>query len=278
MACSKVPDGILKEKDMQSVMVDMYIAEAMIGADYQKYQGDEKKEALYESVFRKHNISQAEYDSSIIWYGKNLKIYMEVYDGVLAEIETRTKALGDVQSNAGPASARDSLNIWPRRPFATFEGMNGRLVTYNIKPEVPYASGSTFVLGLNVWGITPNMKHNPEVRLSVVQNDTTINITRKLTRDGYYQVLLRSLPVKQVQQVFGYIRMLNADSTCYKVYLDSISLMKYNYGTVVNIPGDSIPDNSLKSDSLKVDSVKTDSMLKKRALTVNPKVAKGMKN
>ena len=268
VACSKVPDGILKEKDMQSVMVDMYLAEAMIGADYATYQGDEKKDAMYQSVFRKHNISQAEYDSSIIWYGKNLKIYMEVYDGVLAEIESRTKALGDVQANAGPASARDSLNIWPRRNFAFLEGNKGSLITYNVKPDVAYASGSTFVFSMNVWGVKANMKHTPEVRLSLVQNDTTINITRKLTHDGYYQVLLRSVPVKQVQQVYGYIRMLNADSTCYKVYIDSISLMKYNYGTVVTIAEDSIPGKSLKGNSLKMDSVKTDSMIKKQPLTV----------
>ena len=32
-ACSKVPDGILSEKEMQQVLKDMLMAESMIGVD-----------------------------------------------------------------------------------------------------------------------------------------------------------------------------------------------------------------------------------------------------
>lgn len=282
IACSKVPEGILKEKEMQAVMVDVYLAEAMIGTDYLKYKEDASKQALYESVFRKHNTTQAVYDSSIVWYGKNLKIYMEVYDGVLAEIDSRTKALGDVQANAGPATERDSLNIWPRRPFITFEGVQGGLVSYQIKPEVPYGSGSTFVLGLNVWGIHNGMKHYPEIRLSVVQLDTTVNVVRTITRDGYHQVVLRSLPARQVQQVYGYIRMLTPDDRVHKVYVDSLTLMKYNYGTEVitpqELPADTVVVKGTPADSVHTDSMHSDSMLKKRPLRVSPKLAKSPVN
>ena len=33
IACSKVPEGIRKEKEMQAGVVDVYVAEAMIGTD-----------------------------------------------------------------------------------------------------------------------------------------------------------------------------------------------------------------------------------------------------
>ena len=202
---------------------------------------------------------------------------MEVYDGVLAEIDSGTKALGDVQANAGPVSERDSLNIWPRRPFITFEGEQGGLVSYQIKPEVPYGSGSTFVLGLNVWGIHNGMKHYPEIRLSVVQLDTTVNVVRTITRDGYHQVVLRSLPARQVQQVYGYIRMLTPDDRVHKVYVDSLTLMKYNYGTEVITPQE-LPADTVVVKGTPADSVHTDSMLKKRPLRVSPKLAKSPVN
>ena len=75
-ACSKVPDGILSEKQMQHVLKDMLVAESMIGVDYEHYKTDTSKVALYESVFRKHGIDQMMYDSSLIWYGRNLDIYI----------------------------------------------------------------------------------------------------------------------------------------------------------------------------------------------------------
>ena len=85
-ACSKVPDGILSEKKMQAVQVDMQLAEAMINLDSKAFSDNARKEALYQSIFRKYDITQAEYDSSLIWYGRHLDIYMKVYDRVLAEL------------------------------------------------------------------------------------------------------------------------------------------------------------------------------------------------
>lgn len=34
VSCSKVPDGILSEKEMKAVLIDMQLAEAMISTDY----------------------------------------------------------------------------------------------------------------------------------------------------------------------------------------------------------------------------------------------------
>lgn len=93
-ACSKVPDGILSEKKMQGVLTDMLLAEAMVNVDYNTYKSDTMKLALYESVFRKHDITQAVYDSSLVWYGRNLDIYMEVYNRVLADLNKRINNLG----------------------------------------------------------------------------------------------------------------------------------------------------------------------------------------
>lgn len=91
VACSKVPDDILSEKKMQAVQVDMQLAEAMINLDSKAFSDNARKEALYQSIFRKYDITQAEYDSSLIWYGRHLDIYMKVYDRVLADLNNGRK-------------------------------------------------------------------------------------------------------------------------------------------------------------------------------------------
>ena len=93
-----------QKKEMKAVLIDMQLAEAMISTDYKKYSDDAEKKHFYQSVFRKHKIEQAVYDSSLVWYGRNLDVYMQVYDLVLAELNERQKALGDVQANAAPVS------------------------------------------------------------------------------------------------------------------------------------------------------------------------------
>lgn len=239
VTCSKVPDGILSEKKMQAVQVDMQLAEAMINLDSKEFPDNAHKEALYQSVFRKYGITQAEYDSSLVWYGRHLDIYMKVYDRVLADLNKRQKALGDVQASAAPVSKQDSVDIWPRRtslrlePGALFNG-----VTFDIKPETNYSSGSSFVLGMDVWGINKGMAYKPEIRISADQGDTIVTINDQILRDGYHETILKTVPTKQIKRVYGYIFMNNADSSYYKVYLDSLNLMKYNYGRLTDMVKD----------------------------------------
>lgn len=231
IACSKVPDGILSEKEMQTVMTDMLLAEAMIGTDYKQFKEDAAKEALYQSVFRKHGITQADYDSSLVWYGRNLDIYMKVYERVLADLNKQMTELGDIQADAAPVSNRDSVNIWPRRSYLTLQPkalFNGAI--FDIKPETNYSSGSIFVLGTRVWGLSGKETYVPEIRLSADQGDTIVTVRNRIEKDGYQETILRTLPTKKVRRVYGYIRLDNTDTTYYKIYIDSLNLMKYNYG------------------------------------------------
>jgi hypothetical protein len=232
MACSKVPDGILPEKKMQDILIDVYLAESLIETSRVAYSDTVRKAAIFQSVFRKYNITEAVYDSSLVWYSKNMDIYMNVLDMALADINIRIRDMGDVQASAAPNTNQDSINIWPRRDFlvlypaALFNG-----VTFDIQPDRVYSSGSSFVLGMRVWGLTDKTRYFPEIRMAISQNDTVLYINKKITKDGYHKVILKGLPTKQIKRVYGYIRMDNTDKNYYKIYVDSLSLMKYNYGS-----------------------------------------------
>ncbi|MDR1202443.1 MAG: DUF4296 domain-containing protein [Tannerellaceae bacterium] len=243
MACSKVPDDILSEKKMRDVMIDVYLAESLIEMNRAVYPDTVRKAALFQSVFRKHNITEAVYDSSLVWYSKNMDIYMHVLDMALTDINTHIRDMGDVQASAAPNTNQDSINIWPRRDFLVFYPtalFNG--VTFDIYPDRVYSSGSSFVLGMRVWGLTDQMHYFPEIRMTIDQNDTVLYVNKKITKDGYHEAILRGLPTKQIKRVYGYIRMDNTDKNYYKIYVDSLNLMKYNYGSsaMSSTPTDSI--------------------------------------
>lgn len=248
-SCSKAPKGILTEKEMQRVQADMLIADAMLGVNYKDYANDTAKVALYESVFQKHNITQAKYDSSLVWYGKNLDIYMKVYERIASDLGKQIHDLGDIQAEVTPTTKNDSVDIWPRRSFMTFypkSVFNG--VIFDIKPDKNFPSGSSFVLGMRVWGLPEGMESYPEIRINAEQRDTTIRATQTITKDGYYQTVVRTLATRQVRRVYGSIWMNNADSVYHKIYIDSLDLMRYNYGTEFKIVGETVvPETSLSA-------------------------------
>lgn len=254
-ACSKMPAGILSEKEMVTVMADVSLAEVMITGDYNAYSKEGAKEALFLSVFQKHHITKAQYDSSMVWYGRNIDIYMRVCDAVLAELKRRKNALGDIQPDAGPVEDKDSVNIWTRRDYVVFQKNNpGYGVYFDYTPGRGYLSGSQFVFSMNVWGVMPDMSHYPVVRLSLEQQDTTTTVIEKITKDGLFEMLATSVPTKRVRRVYGYIHFDDRNNDYHKIYIDSIRLTRYNYGKEILLNGQ-LPVSS--KDSTGVGTLKT---------------------
>jgi len=63
--------------------------------------------------------------------------------------------------------------------------------------------------------------------------DTTVVMNQKIQFDGYHKVILRSVPGKAVQRVYGYIFMNNAGEYYNKIYIDSLNLIRYDYGSAI---------------------------------------------
>jgi hypothetical protein len=167
-----------------------------------------------------------------MWYGRNLDVLITVYDLALNEVNDRIRDMGDIQAAESPTAHRDSVNIWPRRNYLTLQPMalfNGTV--FHITPESPYQSGSSFVLGMRLWGLTSRMRHLPEIRLAARLQDTTIVVNQTLRTEGYHEIFIKTPATKRIMQVYGYIRMDNAQADYYKIYIDSLRLIRYNYGS-----------------------------------------------
>lgn len=92
-SCHNRPNEVLPRKKMENVMYDMYIAEAIIDNDYQKYTLSEKKEALINQVLEKHKISEARWDTSLSWYSDNIDQYLQINDSVKSRLQRKQKAV-----------------------------------------------------------------------------------------------------------------------------------------------------------------------------------------
>ena len=249
-SCSRVPKHIISEKKMRTVLYDMQIAEALVETNYESYKTSDERQVIYDAVFAKHHITQAEYDSSLMWYGAHMDVYMRIYRMVLKDINENITLMGDIKPNplSGDVSAKDSVDVWIYQRHHTFSPEQGTFtaLAFDIFPEKPYSSGSSYVFGLSVWGISPKMKHKPEIRIHAVQADTIISVSNKITGDGYYETVLRTVATKQVKRVYGYIMLHDSTASYHRIYMDDIKLMKYNYGSkALTAPQtDSIPSGS----------------------------------
>ena len=231
-SCSKTPDGVLKEKKMQYVQRDMVMAEGMISQNPSEYDTQEKKEALYKSVFKKHNTTEAEYDSSLMWYGKNLDIYMKVIDRISDDLKAIDKQVQEELKIVPQGPTRtDSVDIWNKRTNLKFIARDGgNRYAFQIKPTSQYPSGSSFVFAAKVYGVSPKMNEYPILKISADQTDTIVSVRDTIKEDGIVKLILKTIPTKQIRSVFGNISISGNDTIDYKIMMDSINVYRYNYG------------------------------------------------
>ena len=93
-ACDKTPNGIISERKMTNLLVDINKATALIDLNPDKYYNDSLKLMLKQSVFAKHGITKELYDSSMVWYAHNIEVYQDVCKRVVEKLQKEnTKAL-----------------------------------------------------------------------------------------------------------------------------------------------------------------------------------------
>src|ERR1035437_2029378 len=82
-ACEGRPNGVLNESKMANVLTEMHKTDASMnekGLTYGRYY---EKAPYYSFIFKKYNITQAQFDSSLVWYSKNPRVFSNIYDKLL---------------------------------------------------------------------------------------------------------------------------------------------------------------------------------------------------
>lgn len=222
VGCKKTPENVIPEKEMGSLLKDVFMADAMIAADYNKFSTNEKKQALYESVFKKHGVTQAEFDTSLVWYGRNLDIYMKVYDQVIDDLDAMS-ALVDSMPEVSPY---DTTKLWKaKEPIYFSSTQPGSLQSFRVELDSILPSYSKVELSMNVFGISDWMKRKPVVHLTLAGTQRTVSLTDTIRADGMNRFGLTVANLDSISSVYGYIRLVRDKDTYYKVTLDSVQIL-----------------------------------------------------
>ena len=93
ISCSKLPDNVLNKKDMTSLLVDIHKGESVVELQRGYFPSDSMIKMVKQSILQKHGVSQAQLDTSFVWYGNHIEDYIEIYDEVIANLEEDLKSV-----------------------------------------------------------------------------------------------------------------------------------------------------------------------------------------
>ena len=81
------PRGVLSNREMRDVLYDLHRADGAIQVAGYNYAHDQEVAGYYKNVLDKHGITQAQFDSSLVWYTDNPQIFNKIYPKVLERLE-----------------------------------------------------------------------------------------------------------------------------------------------------------------------------------------------
>lgn len=115
------PKGVLSTSKMERVLYDYHLAQGMAEA-VSLEEGKTPEQIRYEyqqAVFRKHGITEAEFDSSMVFYCSDLTKLNLIYQHVGERLQREADALGVVTGPrdiyAGLTAIGDTANVWSDR-------------------------------------------------------------------------------------------------------------------------------------------------------------------
>ena len=200
-SCQNRPSEVLPRKKMENLMLDMYIAEAIIDNDYQKFALPENKEALINQVLEKHKTSEARWDTSLSWYSDKIDIYLQINDSVKARLQRNQKDIELLKLAQASENYEEDIKptdyIPPHFRIAGLGCSRGFKFTIDsLQLANRFADYDTISFHFNTLGIYPMDTYSLKAVLRIQYSDTIIYEGAKLEENKSYRFNI----FKQFQQ------------------------------------------------------------------------------
>lgn len=264
-----LPSGVLSKGKMTDILYDYHLALAMAHMDDN---GDKGQSLAYrEAVLRKHDVTSAEFDSSMVYYMRHTELLEDVYKDLTDRYNNEITAMGGSAKEGGEfanlSATGDTANVWnlatsmvfmPVKPFNS--------TSFNIKVDSTFHKGDRLMLDFDAQFIYQDGMRNGVAMLAVqFGNDSIAQRTIMIQSTQHYSVELSDADSLGIKSVKGYIMLMNDDNgtgvssqtTLKLMFLEHIKLIRMHLQKPVASPAGSSP--SVSSDSLRKDSASSSS-------------------
>lgn len=211
--CSK-PNEVHSKKEMERIMYDIYIAEAIIEDDYSSFNTPEKKEAIINEVFKRNKTNQARWDTSLSWYSDRVEIYLKMNDSVKARLQRQQKQIETLLNKemALEESVRDRTRLTSEPPthysFTEVNPKNGfrfMLDSLQIKERIDSTNSYFSFYAL---GVPKNTKPILSSQVILEYKDTTIYINEIITENGKHSTPIdKYIDNDTLETIYGFVRL-----------------------------------------------------------------------
>ena len=260
-ACDERPKDVLSRGKMEDVLYDYHIMQGII--DQLPPEDRETKAQDYmNAVYEKHGITEAQFDSSIVYYNRHSKELHKIYSNLKERYTVVNDEIQLVNGNndmmAIFATGGDTTNLWNGAKLLTLR--NKALLnqeSFTIHADTSFRRQDQFILTLSPIFIKERQEDydiNLHVGLSVLYtNGKHVGTTRIINANGIQQLTVRTDSENDIKSVTGFFYYQGKKTSRNLCLIDNISLIRMH---------EKEPDNVEKVDSVETDTIAQDTLPK----------------
>lgn len=257
-----VPSGIIGERDMEDILYEYHLNEAMAQQTSGQYESNII--AYQTALFRKHGVSRAEFDSSMVYYMRHTDRLYEMYKRIADRLEGRARELGSSEGVLAGLSrfsaTGDTADVWRGdRTIALVPNKPYNVYSFSYVADSTYRKGDAFILTVQSDFIFQDGTRDGIATLAVVfDNDSVASRIVHMSSSTSQEISVKNEDKLGVKQVKGFF-MLNrgsqdnaSASALHLMVLSNIHLLKCRTSDKTTAsPQD---EHKIKLDSVPIDS------------------------
>lgn len=257
-ACDDRPKDVLSRSDMEDVLYDYHLAQGLI-EQLPDSEREKMSQEYINAVFMKHNITELQFDSSIIYYNRHTKDLSKIYDNLKERLADATDAIQLENGNndmAAVFAGGDTVNIWNTSPMFLLRPKELLCTeSFSIVSDTAFHQHDEFIFTFSPVFMNEDQDDRSSVLhvgLSVIyKNGKTTSQTRQFSTIGKQQFSVKAAEDVDINKITGFFFYKGKETGRNYCVVSNISLV------CMHTEKNEVPKEE-KKDSVNVDSVKTD--------------------
>ena len=252
-----VPSQYIQPDEMEDILYDYHVAQAMsktIGSGNYEY----NKQLYIDAVLKKHGVSEADFDSSLVYYYTRADRFHEIYVRVSERLNEEAKLLGasvgDISRYSQYSATGDTANIWsdafdalliPRPTQNRFD--------FTIKVDTTFHLGDSFMFQFMSEYLYQNGSKDAVVCIvTKYEGDSILQTTNHVSVSGLAQMRVPANREKKLKEMRGFIYLNDGgdiSETRKMMYVSQLQLIRFHSKEILKA------DETAGKDSVQTDSL-----------------------
>lgn len=287
VGCGKqVPEDIIQPDRMENILYDYHLSISM--GNNLSYSDNYQKEAYKNYVFEKYHITEADFDSSMVWYTRHTEelagLYKKVGERFRSEKKRMQELLALREDKPATSLPGDTVDVWyDRKLYWLTDVPLANKVTFEIPADSNFKAKDAFLWSADYIFLSEGERRATMGFNILFDNDSVVGRVKDITCSGVQTLYIKPDSAFAIKSVSGFIYYMDSDSSTNKpgLIINNIALTRYHepVDTMTVAGKDSLAvEQRVGTDSVvtekKADSIQSVDIRKNVPARMNPREMK----